>query len=680
MEATQQIEPVQKIETKQYDADISQLMNLIVNAFYSKSEIFLRELLSNSSDALEKLRYESLIDNSVLDAERELKIKIWVEDKKLIVEDTGIGMTRDDLVNNLGTIAKSGTKKFLENVKKGDVDKKGDIEQIGQFGVGFYSSFLVADKVEVYTKHNSDNEYIWESSATESYTIRENPNPSLKRGTKIVLHIKEYDDEYLDLDNVKDIITRYTQYISFPIEMLEMKEVIDDNSDNELDVEEESAAEDATEDAKIEDVSDDDDEDEEDTKVKTKKVGEWNIINSQKPIWCRKTDDITKEEYNEFYKNLTDDSSDALAYKHFHAEGQLEFDCLLYIPERTPLDMFDQGKKKKNIKLYVKRIFIMDDCDDLIPEWLKFMKGVVDSHDIPLNVSRELLQQNHILRQVSKVIVKRSIELFNELAEDEDEEKYENFYDTYNKMLKLGVHEDNRNRSKLAKLLRFYSSNSPDKYISLDNYIENMKEGQDSIYFITGQSICSLTGSPFIENFKTNGYDVLYFIDPIDEYMIQSMKEYEKIKLVDVSKEGIEFNTDTDTVVDNKELVDYLKETLKNKVQNVRISKRLTDTPCVLITSEQGWSANMERIVKSQAMRNNEMDHFMTSKKILEVNIEHNILKTLKEKLVDDENKIECDNIVDMLFDTAQINCGFMLEEPSDYAVKINKMIETGFC
>ncbi len=297
---TKKTKTTQNIETKQYDADISQLMNLIVNAFYSKSEIFLRELLSNSSDALEKLRYESLTDNSVLDPERELKIKIWTEDNKLIVEDTGIGMTKEDLINNLGTIAKSGTKQFLENAKKGD------IEQIGQFGVGFYSSFLVADKVEVYTKHNSDNEYIWESLATESYTIRENPNPSLKRGTKVVLHIKEYDDEYLDLDTVKDIINRYTQYIGFPIEMLETREVIDDDSDNESD----ESEDDDDDDTKIEDVSDDDD-DYNDKKIKTKKIREWNIINSQKPIWCRKPEDITTEEYNEFYKNLTDDSSDA---------------------------------------------------------------------------------------------------------------------------------------------------------------------------------------------------------------------------------------------------------------------------------------------------------------------------------------------------------------------------------
>ena len=630
-------------ETKQFDADINQLMNLIINAFYSKNEIFLRELLSNASDALEKIRYESLTSTSVLDSVKDLKIKIWVEDKKLFIEDSGIGMTKEDLVNNLGTIAKSGTKKFIESVKKGDV------QQIGQFGVGFYSSFLVADKVEVYTKHNSDIEYIWESTAEKSYTIRNNPEPSLKRGTRIVLHIKEDEDEYLDIDTVKDVIKRYTQFISFPIEIYETKNVVEDEEEN--------------------------DDNQEENDIRT--VSEWNVINSQKPIWSRKPEDITHDEYNEFYKNLTDDYSDTLAYKHFHAEGQLDFDCLLYIPERTPFDMFDQSKKKKNIKLYVKRIFIMDDCDDLVPEWLKFMKGIVDSNDIPLNVSRELLQQNRILRQISRVVVKRSIELFNELAEDE--KKYEVFYDTYNKMLKLGVHEDNRNRAKLAKLLRFNSSNSPDKYISLDNYLENMKEDQENIYFITGQSISSLSNSPFIEKLTEKGYDVLYFVDPIDEYMIQNMKEYEKIKLVDVSKEVIEFNNDED-MTDNKGLVDYLKKTLEKKVQDVKISNRLNDTPCVLVTTEQGWSANMERIVKSQALRNNEMDHFMTSKKILEINLNHNIFRTLLDKYEDEDNKEECDEIVNILFDTALINCGFMLEEPSDFANKINNMIETRFC
>ena len=630
-------------ETKQFDADINQLMNLIVNAFYSKNEIFLRELLSNASDALEKIRYESLTSTSVLDSVKDLKIKIWIEDKKLLIEDSGIGMTREDLVNNLGTIAKSGTKKFIESVKKGDV------QQIGQFGVGFYSSFLVADKVEVFTKHNSDIEYIWESTAEKSYTIRNSPEPSLKRGTRIVLHIKEDEDEYLDIDTVKDVIKRYTQFISFPIEIYETKNVVEDDEENN------------------------DNQGEKDIKT----VSEWNVINSQKPIWSRKPEDITHDEYNEFYKNLTDDYSDTIAYKHFHAEGQLDFDCLLYIPERTPFDMFDQSKKKKNIKLYVKRIFIMDDCDDLVPEWLKFMKGIVDSNDILLNVSRELLQQNRILRQISRVVVKRSIELFNELAEDE--KKYEVFYDTYNKMLKLGVHEDNRNRAKLAKLLRFNSSNSPDKYISLDNYLENMKDGQENIYFITGQSISSLSNSPFIEKLKEKGYDVLYFVDPIDEYMIQNMKEYEKIKLVDVSKEVIEFNNDED-MSDNKGLVNYLKRILEKKVQDVKISNRLNDTPCVLVTTEQGWSANMERIVKSQALRNNEMDHFMTSKKILEINLNHIIFKTLLDKYEDEDNKEECDEIVNILFDTALINCGFMLDEPSDFASKINNMIETRFC
>ena len=661
------------IETKNFDADISQLMNLIVNAFYSKNEIFLRELLSNASDALEKLRYEALTDKSVLDSERDLKIKVWIEDGKLIIEDTGIGMTKDDLINNLGTIAKSGTKLFLDKVKKGDLD------QIGQFGVGFYSSFLVADIVEVYTKHNSDSEYVWTSNADKSYTIKKNTESTLKRGTRIVLHIKEDEDEYLDMDNVKDIIKRYTQFISFPIELLETKKIeVEENSDDDDDDDDDDVEELATE---ATDVSDDDDDDD-NRKTKTKTVTEWGVINSQKPIWCRKPDDVTNEEYNDFYKNLTDDYSDPLSYKHFHAEGQLEFNCLLYIPERTQMDVFDQSsKKKKNIKLYVKRIFIMDDCDDLVPEWLKFMKGVVDSNDIPLNVSRELLQQNHVLRQISKVVVKKSIELFTELAEDK--EKYEIFYDTYNKMIKLGVHEDNRNREKLAKLLRFYSSDTNEKYVSLDEYIANMQEGQESIYFITGQNIPSLASSPYIENLKSKGCNVLYFIDPIDEYMVQSMKEYKKFRLVDVSKEGFDFSDGVDTASvtgENKTLLSFMKEVLEKKVKDVIISKRLNDTPCVLVTSEQGWSANMERIVKSQAMRNNEMDHFMVAKKTLEVNINHNIFKTLKDKCEDNDNKEECSNIVNMLFDTAQINCGFMLEDPSEYATRVNRILETRFC
>ena len=649
---------MEKTQNFNFDADISQLMNLIVNAFYSKNEIFLRELLSNSSDALEKLRYESLTDKSVLDSEKELKIKLWVdkENKTLMIEDTGIGMTKDDLVHNLGTIARSGTKAFLEKAKKGEID------QIGQFGVGFYSSYLVADKVTLYTKHNSEPEYIWQSTADKSYTISENETPTLKRGTRIVLHIKEDQDEYLDMENVKYVIQKYTQFISFPIELQETREVEVDEEVSEVEGEETKVEEESKE--KI-----------------TETVTEWNVVNKQKPIWCRKPDTVTEEEYQEFYKSLTNDWSNALTYKHFHAEGQLEFDCLLYLPERAPIDMFNQSEsKKKNIKLYVKRIFIMDDCDDLVPEWLKFMKGVVDSNDIPLNVSRELLQQNRILRQINKVVVKKSIELFTELAENEEE--YLKFYNNYSKMLKLGVHEDRRNRDKLVKLLRFYSSSKPDSYITLDQYIETMKEGQDNIYFITGQNKKALANSPFIEKLKTDGYNVLYFIDPIDEYMVQSLNDYNGKKLMDVSKEGLKFNEEEikKQNEENEDFINFLKETLGDRVESVKVSDRLSDTPCVLVATEHGWSANMERIIKSQALRNNDMDQFMGSKRILEINIDHKIIKSLNEKYTNENLKNKCADVTMLMFDTALINSGFMLEKPSNYANKVNRMIELGIC
>ena len=663
----------QKTEVINFDADIAQLMNLIINAFYSKKEIFLRELLSNSSDALEKIRYESLTDKSVLDTEPELKIRVWVDGKNVIIEDTGVGMTKHDLIHNLGTIARSGTKSFLEKVKGAD----GSIDQIGQFGVGFYSSFLVADKVTLFTKNNSECEYIWQSNADKSYTITENSEPVLKRGTRIVLEIKEEEDEYLDASIVKNVVKKYTQFINFPIELQEIKEVEEEVEEDVEEVEEdvEEVEESKDEEAKVEDA-----EDEEEKKTVKKKVSEWNVINDQKPIWCRTPEDISAEEYTEFYKSICNDYSNPFTHCHFKAEGQLEFNCLLYVPERSPHEMFENKGKSKNIKLYVKRIFIMDDCEELAPEWLRFMKGVVDSNDIPLNVSRELLQQNRILKQINKVIVKKSIELFNNLSEDK--EKYEKFYNNYGKMLKLGVHEDSRNREKLMKLLRYYSSNNSEEFISLDNYVENMTEGQESIYYITGQSKQSLISSPFIEKLKQKGYNVLFFTDPIDEYMVQSAREYEGKKLVDVSKEGIKFDEDElkKKEEDSKDLITFLKDTLGERVQSVKVSDRLSNTPCVLVTAEYGWSANMERILKAQALRNDEMDSFMGSKKILEINLDHNIIKSLKEKISNDDLKKQCVDVTMLMFDTAMINSGFILEKPSDFANKVNRLVEVGFC
>ena len=663
-----------------FTADISQLMNLIINSFYSKKEIFLRELLSNSSDALEKIRHKSLQDSNVLSSEPDLKIRVKSieEDKCLVISDTGVGMTRDDLVNCLGTIAKSGTKAFLESV-----DKK-DVETIGQFGVGFYSAFLVADRVKVVTKHNDDKEYVWESNSDKTFTLTSNDEGTLKRGTEIYLYLKEDELEYLKMDRVKTVIKQYTEFINYPIELWESKEVerevaVEDEEDSPEGVEGDSPSDEP----KIEEVEEEKEEKSEAPKTKKIKetVSEWKVVNDEKPIWCQKPEDVDEEKYKSFYKKLTGEYSDPLAHKHFHTEGNLECDCLLYVPERPPFDVFDGGQgKKRNIKLYVKKVFIMDDCEELVPEWLKFVRGVVDSNDIQLNVSREILQQSRVLSQIKNIIIKKSIELMNEIAEDED--KFKKFYEHYDKMIKLGVHEDSKNRDKLVELLRYNSVNNSDKLISLKEYVENMKEEDKSIYYICGDNKESLSKSPLIERIKQKGHDVLYFTDPIDEYMVQNVREYMEKKLVDVSKEGIKFDEDEikKKTEENKALIDFIKEQLGTRVTEVKVSDRLASTPCVLTTAEFGWTANMERIMKAQALRNSQIDQFMGARKIMELNTGHLIMRTLREKLGNETNHKQCKDIVELLYSNAILNSGFILENPSEYADKVNKMIEVGFC
>jgi len=688
-----------------FDADISQLMHLIINSFYSKKEIFLRELLSNASDALEKIRYESLTDKTVLDSESNLRIRVSVdsETKTLVIEDTGIGMTRNDLVHSLGTIARSGTKQFLENLSL-NKEKKGssDVEQIGQFGVGFYSSYLVADNVKLYTKHNNDVEYVWESTSDKTYTIAVNETPRLTRGTQLHLSIKDELSEYLNINTVKETIKRYTEFINYPIEILESREIEEGDTpstptDKEVALGEgeqsqpegvshsdEPLIEDLLEDSlptSDEPLIDNGVEGVSPSSKKVKKtIQEWNLLNDQKPIWSRKPEDVSIEEYTNFYKKAMNETAEPLSYKHFHTEGQLDLNCLLYIPERPQMDMFESQTqtKKNNIKLYVKKVFITDECNDLVPEWLTFMKGIVDSADIPLNVSREILQQNKVVKMIRNTVVKKSVELFTELSDDE--EKYKTFYDNYSKMLKLGIHEDTKIREKLVELLRFYSSENREKYITLSQYVENMKEDQESIYYITGQNKDAMSNSPFIENLRSKGYDVLYFTDIIDEYMIQNLKDYKTKKLVDVSKDGMKFDELEKTKEDYKFVTEFIKKTLDKKVTDVKITDRLKSTPCILVTAAFGWTANMERIMKAQALRNNQMDQFMGSQKILEINPNHNIMKTLKEKVNVEDNNKRCIDIVSLLYDTALLNSGFMLDTPTEYANKVNRLLELGFC
>ena len=662
-------------ETFAFNADINQLLSLIINTFYSNKEVFLRELISNSSDALDKIRYESLQDVDKLDTEKELKINIKLdkENSILSIEDTGIGMTRNDLINNLGTIAKSGTKGFMEQLENG-----GDLSMIGQFGVGFYSAYLVADSVKVITKHNDDEEHSWESNAGGSFIIKKS-NTGIKRGTRLELTLKDDQTHLLEELKIKELIKKHSEFISYPLSLLVTKTRTVEVEEEEVEVE-----------AEGEKVEEDDvkvEEEEDETKEKKKKTKEesyteWELVNIEKPIWCKNPEEVEESEYNSFYKHISGDYDDCKKVKHFSVEGQLEFKGLLFIPKRTQMDAFEPNKKKNNLKLYVRKIFITDDSDDLCPDWMTFVKGVIDSEDLPLNISRETLQKNQIMKVMKKNIIKKCIEALTELSK---EDNYDEWYNEFSKNIKLGIHEDSTNKDKLAKLLKYVSSKSNGELVSLTDYVKNMKENQKNIYYVSGESIKSVEGCIFLEKLKKRDLEVLLMCDPIDEYCMQQLKEFDGKTFVNISKEKLDLELSEEEKAEEEEnkkkyeeLCKTIKSVLNNQVENVVVSNRLSDAPCCLVTSEFGWTANMERIMKAQALRNDNLMHHMMGKKILEINVESDIIQELFRRLNTDKNDKTIKDITWLLYETTLLNSGFSLEESGTFCNRIYKMLRLG--
>ncbi|KRY75708.1 Endoplasmin [Trichinella pseudospiralis] len=633
-----------------------------------QAEIFLRELISNGSDALDKIRLLSLTDPQAMETKPELSIRIKAdkENNVLHITDTGIGMTKAELISNLGTIARSGTSQFFKKFSEASPQEQQDL--IGQFGVGFYSSFLVADRVVVTSKHNNDTQHIWESDAG-SFNVFEDPRGNeLGRGTT----------NFLEPTTLEELVKKYSQFINFNIYLWKSK-TVDVEESAEEEEKKESPVED--EEGKVEEAS----QEKPKKKKETKTVWDWELVNDTKPIWLRKAADIEEKEYQEFYKSLTKDYSSALAYTHFQAEGEVSFKSILFIPERAPSDLYRESmKRNSNIKLYVRRVFISDEFEDFMPKYLSFIKGIVDSDDLPLNVSRETLQQNKLIKVIRKKLVRKVLDLLKKLPK----EKFEKFWKEYSTVIKMGVFEDPGNRQRLSKLLRFQSSNHPSDLTSLAEYVERMSERQKVIYYMAGTSRKEVESSPFVERLLKKGIEVLYLVDPVDEYCMNSLPEFDNKKFQNVAKEGLSLEMSektkqriADLENDFSETLKWLKEdALKDKIEKAVLSQRLTKSPCALVASAWGWSGNMERLMRSQTYSKSQdptQEYYMKEKKVFEINPYHPVIKAIKQRVNEDKSDPLALSVARLLYDAATLRSGYLLKDSADFADRIDVMLKS---
>ncbi len=610
-------------ENLTFQAEVSKLLDLVANSLYSEREIFLRELISNSADACEKLRYQSLSKKNLLKGDKDLKINIRVSKKKKIIEieDNGIGMNKQELIDNLGTIARSGTSRFIEAMKN---KKEGDISAIGQFGVGFYSSYMVSDKVDVLSRDVANNEInLWSSNGKESYSIESSEKE--KRGTCITLNIKKDADEFLDSFRLRSIITKYSNYIPFPIYL------------NDLD-----------------------------DKEKEEKINEGS------PLWLKDKNDIKDEDYKQFYNNISFNFDEPLKTIHYNAEGVISYRALIYIPTNQPMDLFNAERKNK-IKLYVQKVFITDECDDIMPNWLRFIPGVVDSQDISLNISREMLQNNPIISKIKKGLTNKILNEIENLSKKE-KTKFETFWNNFGAVLKEGIYEQNDHHEKILPLLRFENSINDNK-ISLEEYIKIMAKDQKEIYYFANTDKDHIKNSPQLEVFADKKIPVLFMVDAVDEFWIQNVSKFKDLEFksitkgkVDVSKVGekTKDKKDDNKKIDSKikDLINILKEELKDNISEVLISERLTKSPILLVAEESGMDINMEKLMK---MHNQKTP---ASKKILEVNPSHPMIVNLANNLT----KVDHKKMSNLLLDQANILDGNILSNPSGYLENLTEI------